>query len=124
VIQYKLLYDRVMLRELENERLTAGGLHIPDVVLDGTPYVKAEVIAIGHGRIVTGGGTEPLQVKVGDIVVWFKGGVQGGQIFWPGEKGPDGTPWKCWIITEPHIAFIYPPDTKAELTSNLITVTA
>lgn len=100
----KLLYDRVMVRELEGERLTRGGLHIPDVALDGTPYIKAEVIAVGHGRILQGGGVEPLQIRVGDIVAWFKGGDSVGRIVaWPSADPRE----KLWIIHEPSIAVIF-----------------
>lgn len=64
------LYDRVLVKRLENEDKTPGGLIIPDAAKE-----KAQtgvVIAIGTGRITNSGQLIPMTVKAGDIVFFGK----------------------------------------------------
>jgi chaperonin GroES len=64
------LHDRVVVRRKEEEETTAGG-----IVLPGSAKEKpnqGEVIAVGNGRILDNGETRPVDVKVGDIVVFGK----------------------------------------------------
>ena len=64
------LHDRVVVRRKEEEEKTAGG-----IVLPGSAKEKpnqGEVIAVGSGRILDSGETRPVDVKVGDTVVFGK----------------------------------------------------
>ncbi len=64
------LHDRVVVRRQEEEQTTAGG-----IVLPGSAKEKpnqGEVIATGVGRILDNGDVRPVDVKVGDIVVFGK----------------------------------------------------
>lgn len=64
------LHDRVVVRRKEEEQMSAGG-----IVLPGSAKEKpnqGEVVAIGGGRILENGETRPLDVKVGDKVVFGK----------------------------------------------------
>jgi len=64
------LHDRVLVRRKEEEATTAGG-----IVLPGSAKEKpnqGEVIAVGNGRILDNGETRPVDVKVGDTVVFGK----------------------------------------------------
>jgi len=64
------LHDRVVVRRKEEEEKTAGG-----IVLPGSAKEKpnqGEVIAVGSGRILDSGETRPVDVKVGDTIVFGK----------------------------------------------------
>ena len=64
------LHDRVVIRRKEEESKTAGG-----IILSGSAKEKpnqGEVLAIGSGRVLASGELRPLDVKVGDIVVFGK----------------------------------------------------
>lgn len=64
------LHDRVVVRRKEEEQKTAGG-----IVLPGSAKEKpnqGEVVAIGSGRVLDNGDVRPVDVKVGDIVVFGK----------------------------------------------------
>ena len=64
------LYDRVVVRRKEEEETTAGG-----IVLPGSAKEKpnqGEVIAVGNGRVLDNGEVRPVDVKVGDVVVFGK----------------------------------------------------
>ena len=64
------LHDRVVVRRLEEERKTASGIVIPDTAAEKPD--QGEVIAIGNGKILDDGKTRPLDVKVGDRVLFGK----------------------------------------------------
>lgn len=64
------LLDRLVVRVLESERVTAGGLIIPDAALMATGYLKAEVLAVGSGAKSKKGHLKPLDVKIGDKVLF------------------------------------------------------
>lgn len=64
------LHDRVVVRRLEEERTTAGGIVIPDSATEKP--MRGEVIAIGTGKILDNGDIRALAVKVGDIVIFGK----------------------------------------------------
>ena len=62
------LHDRVMVKRKEVETKSAGG-----IVLTGSAAAKStrgEIIAVGKGRILENGTVQPLDVKVGDIVIF------------------------------------------------------
>ncbi|WP_053979553.1 co-chaperone GroES [Marinagarivorans algicola] len=64
------LHDRVVVRRKEEEQMSAGG-----IVLPGSAKEKpnqGEIVAVGSGRILDSGETRPLDVKVGDKVVFGK----------------------------------------------------
>lgn len=64
------LHDRVVVRRKEEEATTASG-----IVLPGSAKEKpnqGEVVAIGSGRVLDSGDVRPLDVKVGDVVVFGK----------------------------------------------------
>ena len=64
------LHDRVIVRRLEEERKTAGGIVIPDTAKEKP--VQGEVIAVGTGKILEDGKIRPLDVKAGDKVLFGK----------------------------------------------------
>ncbi len=64
------LHDRVVVRRMEEERTTAGGIVIPDSATEKP--MRGEVVAIGAGKILENGDRRMLAVKVGDIVLFGK----------------------------------------------------
>ncbi|MCG6863319.1 MAG: co-chaperone GroES [Chromatiaceae bacterium] len=64
------LHDRVVVRRMEEERTSAGGIVIPDSATEKP--IQGEVIAAGNGKILDSGETRPLDVKVGDRVLFGK----------------------------------------------------
>lgn len=64
------LHDRVIVRRLEEERKSAGGIVIPDSAKEKP--VQGEVIAVGTGKILEDGKIRPLDVKAGDKVLFGK----------------------------------------------------
>ena len=64
------LHDRVIVRRLEEERKTAGGIVIPDSVKEKP--IQGEVVAVGSGKILEDGKVRPLDVKVGDKILFGK----------------------------------------------------
>ncbi len=66
------LHDRVIVKRTEEEEKTKGGIIIPDTAKEKP--VEGKVIAIGEGRIKKDGTKIPLEVKVGDRVLFTKYG--------------------------------------------------
>ncbi|HEY3486535.1 MAG TPA: co-chaperone GroES [Gammaproteobacteria bacterium] len=64
------LHDRILVKRLEEERTTPGGIVIPDTATEKP--VKGKVIAVGNGKILESGEIRPLDVKVGDKVLFGK----------------------------------------------------
>jgi chaperonin GroES len=64
------LHDRVIIKRMEEERTTAGGIVIPDSATEKP--VRGEVIAVGKGKILENGEVRALDVKVGDKVLFGK----------------------------------------------------
>jgi chaperonin GroES len=64
------LHDRVVVRRMEEERTTAGGIVIPDTATEKP--IQGEIIAVGKGKILENGEVRPLDVKVGDRVLFGK----------------------------------------------------
>jgi len=64
------LHDRVVVRRLASETTSAGGIVIPDSAKEKP--VQGEVIAVGNGKVLEAGGVQPLDVKVGDKVLFGK----------------------------------------------------
>lgn len=64
------LYDRVLVKRLENEAKTAGGIIIPDTAQEKTQM--GVVIEVGGGRLLTDGSVRSLSVKKDDKVLFGK----------------------------------------------------
>jgi|TARA_B100001063_G_C16349202_1_gene350563 chaperonin GroES len=64
------LHDRVIIRRMEEEKTSPGGIVIPDSATEKP--VKGEVVAVGNGKILESGDVRPLDVKVGDIILFGK----------------------------------------------------
>jgi len=67
----KPLSDHVVVKPLEKEEKTAGGILLPDTVGKEKPE-KGEIIAVGPGRILENGILAPMSVKVGDKIIFTK----------------------------------------------------
>lgn len=66
------LHDRVIVRRTEQEDKTAGGIIIPDTAKEKP--IKGEILAVGPGTRDDSGKLIPLDVKVGDVVLFGKWG--------------------------------------------------
>ena len=64
------LHDRLVVKRMEEERTSAGGIVIPDSATEKPS--RGEVIAAGNGKISENGDVRPLDVKVGDTVLFGK----------------------------------------------------
>lgn len=64
------LHDRVVVRRMEEERTTAGGIVIPDSATEKP--MRGEVIAVGLGKLLDNGDVRALALKVGDVVLFGK----------------------------------------------------
>ena len=61
------LQDRLVVRRVEEEEKTKGGIIIPDSAKEKP--IEGEVIAVGNGKVVEGGKIQPLDVKKGDRIL-------------------------------------------------------
>ena len=66
------LHDRVIVKRLEEERTSPGGIVIPDTAAEKP--VQGKIIAVGKGKILEDGQVRPLDVKVGDKILFGKYG--------------------------------------------------
>jgi chaperonin GroES len=64
------LHDRVVVKRLEQETKTASGIVLPDAAAEKPD--QGEVIAVGNGKILEDGKVRPLDVKIGDRVLFGK----------------------------------------------------
>ncbi len=64
------LHDRVIVRRMEEETTSAGGIVIPDNAAEKPS--RGEILAAGNGKITDSGEVRPLAVKVGDKVLFGK----------------------------------------------------
>ena len=71
-ISIKPLEDRIVIRQVEAEQTTASGLVIPDTAKEKPQ--EGEVIAVGPGRVDDNGNRVPVDVKVGDTVIYSRYG--------------------------------------------------
>ena len=69
-MKFRPLHDRVLVRRLEGEEKTAGGIIIPDTAKEKP--MEGEVVAVGPGARSESGAIQPLDVKVGDRVLFTK----------------------------------------------------
>ena len=64
------LHDRLIVRRMEEERTSAGGIVIPDTATEKP--IRGEVVAIGNGKLLESGELRPLDVRVGDQILFGK----------------------------------------------------
>jgi len=64
------LQDRVVVKRMEEERTSAGGIVIPDSATEKPS--RGEVLAVGNGKVTESGEVRPLDVKPGDKVLFGK----------------------------------------------------
>ncbi|MBI2993135.1 MAG: co-chaperone GroES [Gammaproteobacteria bacterium] len=64
------LHDRVIVRRMEEEKKSTGGILIPDSAAEKPS--TGEVIAVGTGKLLDNGEVRPLDVKKGDVVLFGK----------------------------------------------------
>lgn len=69
-LKIRPLHDRVIVRRKEEERTSPGGIVIPDSAAEKP--IRGEVTAVGKGKILEDGHVRPLDVKVGDHVLFGK----------------------------------------------------
>jgi chaperonin GroES len=75
------LDDRIVIRALDAEEKTAGGILLPDTAKEKPQ--KATVLAVGTGRLTDEGKRIPLDVKPGDVVLYGK--YAGTEVKWQGQ---------------------------------------
>ncbi len=69
-MRFRPLHDRVLLRQVDEEAQTAGGIIIPDTAKEKP--MEGEILAVGPGSLNEKGERIPLDVKVGDHVLFGK----------------------------------------------------
>lgn len=69
-VNIRPLHDRILVRRMKEDEKTAGGIIIPDTAKEKPQ--RGEVVAAGNGRVTDDGKTRPMEVKVGDKVLFSK----------------------------------------------------
>jgi len=69
-MKFRPLHDRVLLRRVEQEAKTAGGIIIPDTAVEKP--MEGEIVAVGTGHVNDNGDVRPLDVAEGDRVIFSK----------------------------------------------------
>lgn len=69
-IHVRPLHDRLLVRRMAEEEKTAGGIIIPDTAKEKPQ--RGEIVATGKGRVTEDGKTLPLEVRVGDKILFSK----------------------------------------------------
>ena len=64
------LHDRVIVKRVEEEEKTKGGIIIPDTAKEKP--IEGKVVAVGKGKILDNGNQQPLEVKKGDKILFGK----------------------------------------------------
>jgi chaperonin GroES len=81
-MKLKPLGDRLIVRAIEEEQTTASGLVLPDTAKEKP--TKGKVVAVGDGKLDDDGKRVPLDVSVGDEILYSKYG--GTEVPWEGEE--------------------------------------
>ena len=68
--KFRPLHDRVLVRRVEADTKTAGGIIIPDTASEKP--MEGEIVAVGSGHVNDNGDVRPLDVKEGDNVIFSK----------------------------------------------------
>lgn len=66
----KPLADKIVIKVIEDNEQTQGGIFIPDSAKEKSQ--KGEVVAVGTGKTLDSGEKEPMEVKVGEVVLFAK----------------------------------------------------
>jgi chaperonin GroES len=69
-MKVKPLHDRVIVKRVEEEETTKGGIIIPDTAKEKP--IEGKVIAVGQGKVLDNGKKQPMEVKEGDKVLFGK----------------------------------------------------
>jgi chaperonin GroES len=69
-LKIRPLHDRVVVKRLEEDRTSPGGIVIPDSAAEKP--IQGEVIAVGNGKLLENGDVRPLDVKKGDKILFGK----------------------------------------------------
>lgn len=69
-MQLKPLADRIVVKVISSEERTKSGLYLPDTAKEKPQ--EGEVVAIGSGKVLENGQKLPLEVKVGDRIIFSK----------------------------------------------------
>lgn len=69
-MKFRPLQDRILIRRIEEETKTAGGIIVPDTAKEKPQ--QGEVIAVGNGKRLDDGKVQPVDVKVGDRILFGK----------------------------------------------------
>jgi chaperonin GroES len=69
-MKFKPLYDRLLVKRVEEEEQKKGGIIIPDSAREKP--MKGKVVAVGKGRVDDDGKRRPMEVKSGDVVLFGK----------------------------------------------------
>jgi chaperonin GroES len=64
------LHDRVIVKRMEEQRTSPGGIVIPDTAAEKP--IRGEILAVGNGKILDNGEVRSLDLKVGDTVLFGK----------------------------------------------------
>jgi len=70
IMNIRPLHDRIIVKRMEEERMSAGGIVIPDSATEKP--IKGEVIAVGNGKHLENGDIRSLDLKAGDKVLFGK----------------------------------------------------
>ena len=81
-MQLKPLGDRLVVKAVDKEEMTKGGIVLPDTVKEKP--VEGEVVAVGTGKVLDNGQKLPMEVKVGDRVIYSK--YSGTEVKFDGEE--------------------------------------
>jgi chaperonin GroES len=76
------LHDRIVVKRLESESQTKGGIIIPDTAKEKP--IEGRVVAVGNGKVLKDGKARPLDIKVGDVVLFGK--YSGNEVKYDGEE--------------------------------------
>ena len=88
-MKIKPLGDRIVIKRFEAQERTAGGIVLPDSAKDKPQ--KGKVLAVGPGKLVKDGTRKPLQVKVGDTVLFTN---------WAGDEFKEGQGQNILLMRE------------------------
>ena len=69
-LKLKPLADRIIVEPIEQEEMTASGIYVPETAKEKPQ--EATVVAVGPGRLLDNGERAPMEVKVGDQVIFAK----------------------------------------------------
>ena len=69
-LKIRPLHDRVIVKRLDEERTSPGGIVIPDTATEKP--IRGEILAIGTGKLIDNGEIRKLDVKVGDKILFGK----------------------------------------------------